>query len=90
MHKKTVTHAAYFVIFEIRYSWNTTVRGEIDQISTNTFQYSTCCTANVYIFVYIFIEAPIVPLNYCLSSCNNETKSRHFTHVRDMYYETLP
>ena len=38
------------------------VQGEIDQISTNTSRYSTCCAANVYIFVYIFIGAPIVPL----------------------------
>ena len=33
------------------------VRGEIDQISTNTFRYRTCCAANVYMFVYILIGA---------------------------------
>ena len=38
------------------------VRGEIDQISTNTFRYTTCCAPNVYMFVYILIGAPIVPL----------------------------
>ena len=37
--------------------------GEIDQISTNTSRYSTCCAVNVYIFVYIFIGTPIVHLN---------------------------
>ena len=31
------------------------VRGEIDQIATNTFSYTTCCTANVYMFVYILV-----------------------------------
>ena len=40
------------------------VRGEIDQISTNTFRYTTCCAANVYMFVYILIRFPIVPLRY--------------------------
>ena len=39
------------------------VRGEIDQISTNTCRYTICCTANVYIFVYILVGAHIVPLN---------------------------
>ena len=38
------------------------VRGETDQISTNTSTYTTCCAANVYMFVYILIGAPIVPL----------------------------
>ena len=38
--------------------------GEIDDISTNTSKYTTCCAANVYIFIYtIFIGAPIVPLS---------------------------
>ena len=44
------------------------VRGEIDQISTNTSRYSTCCAANVYIFVYIFIGAHLVPLRAIRSS----------------------
>ena len=38
------------------------VRGGINQISTNTFRYTTCCPANVYMFVYISLGAPIVPL----------------------------
>ena len=38
------------------------VRDEIDQISANTFRYTICCTANVYMFVYILIGTPIVPL----------------------------
>ena len=29
-------------------------------MSTNTFRYSTCCAASVYIFVYIFIGASIL------------------------------
>ena len=36
--------------------------GEVDQISTNTFTYTTCCAANVYMFVHILIGAHIVPL----------------------------
>ena len=40
------------------------VRGEIDQISTNTFRYTTCCLANVYMFVYILIGACTVPLTH--------------------------
>ena len=28
------------------------VSGEIDQISTNTSRYTTCCAANVYMFVW--------------------------------------
>ena len=35
---------------------------EINQTSTNTFRYTTCCATNVYMFVYILIGAPIVPL----------------------------
>ena len=57
----------YFEILICIYS----VRGENDQISTNTFRYSTCCAANVYIFVYIFIGAPIL----LLSSYNFATES---------------
>ena len=30
--------------------------------STNTFKYTSCCAPNVYMFVYILIGAPIVPL----------------------------
>ena len=44
---------SHFEIFICMYS----VRGEIDQISTNTSRNSTCCAANVYMFVYIFIGA---------------------------------
>ena len=40
------------------------VRGEIDQISTNTFRYTICCAPNVYMFVYILIGAHTVPLRY--------------------------
>ena len=32
-------------------------------MSTNISRCSTCCSTNVYIFVYILIGAPIVPLN---------------------------
>ena len=38
-------------------------------MSTNTCRCSTCCAANVYIFVYILIGAPIVPLTYLTLLC---------------------
>ena len=38
------------------------IRGEIAQISTNTFRYTMCSAPNVYMFVYILIIAPTVPL----------------------------
>ena len=50
---------SHFEIFVYIYS----VKSEIDQKSTNTFRYTTCCAANVYMFVYILIGAHIVPLN---------------------------
>ena len=37
------------------------VRGDIDEMSTNTFRYTTCCAANVTVF-YILIGIPIAPL----------------------------
>ena len=47
----------------LRYVFNFySVRGEIDQISTNTFRYTICCAPNVYVFVCILIGAPVVPL----------------------------
>ena len=49
---------SHFEIFICIYS----VRGEIDQISTNTLRYTTWCAANVYIFVKILIGTPIVPI----------------------------
>ena len=65
LHSKvhSYTHETYdsyshLEIFICIYS----VRGEIDQISTNTFRYTICCAANVYMFVYILIGAHIVPL----------------------------
>ena len=38
------------------------VRGEIDQISTNTFRYTMCSAPDVYMFVYTLMGAQIVPL----------------------------
>ena len=38
------------------------VRGDIDQMSTNTYSYTICSAPNVYIFVYILIETRIAPL----------------------------
>ena len=38
------------------------VRGDIDQLSTNTSSYTICRAPNVYIFVYILIETRIAPL----------------------------
>ena len=49
---------SHLEIFICMYS----VRGEIHQITTNTFRYTTCCAANVYMFVCILIGAHIVPL----------------------------
>ena len=34
------------------------VRGEINQISTNTLRYTMCSAPNVYMFVYTLIGAP--------------------------------
>ena len=59
MHKKTI-YSSHFEIFIRIYS----VRNKIDQITTNTSRYTTCCAANEYIFVYILIGRPIVPLNH--------------------------
>ena len=39
------------------------VRGDIYQMSTNTFSYAICSAPNVYIFVYILIETRIAPLS---------------------------
>ena len=38
------------------------VRGDFDQMSTNTSSYTICSAPNVYIFVYILIEIRIAPL----------------------------
>ena len=38
------------------------VRGDIDQISTNILRYTMCCAPIVYMFVYILIGAHMVPL----------------------------
>ena len=43
-------------------TWIYNVRGEIDEISTNTFKYTMCSAPNVYMFVYTLIGAHIVPL----------------------------
>ena len=40
------------------------VRGDIDQMSTNTSSYTICSAPNVYIFVYILIETHIAPLTF--------------------------
>ena len=37
---------------------------EIDQISTNTSRYDTCCAVNVYTFVYICDGGALVPLRH--------------------------
>ena len=39
------------------------VRGDIDQMLTNTSSYTICSAPNVYIFVYILNETRIAPLN---------------------------
>ena len=58
VHKKPI-----FLFTFLRYSSAFTVLWcEIDQISINTFRYTTCCAANGCMFVYILIGAPITPL----------------------------
>ena len=42
--------------------WIYSVRGDIDQMSTNTCSYTICSAPNVYIFVYILIETRVAPL----------------------------
>ena len=64
----TVQMSTLVVIHKKQYSYSkfeifVCIRGEMDQLSTNTSRYTTCCAANVYMFVYIFIGVPIVPLN---------------------------
>ena len=52
------------------------VRGDIDQMSTNTFSYTICSAPNVYILVYILIETRIAPL------------SRRLFHIQFLSYST--
>ena len=59
LHRRSLYTYSHLKICICIYS----VRGEIDQISTETFRYTICYAPNVYIFVYILIGAPIVPLN---------------------------
>ena len=44
--------------------WIYSVRGDIDQMSTNTSSYTICSAPIVYMFVYILIETRIAPLSY--------------------------
>ena len=48
-------------------------------MSTNTFRYTTCCTANVYMFVYILTGAPIVPLKDIITSLSKHLKEKQFS-----------
>ena len=59
LHTRNLYSYSHLEIFICIYS----VRGEIDQISTNTFRYIICCAPNVYMFVYILIGTPIVPFS---------------------------
>ena len=59
IHKKPII-CLHLEIFICIYS----VRGDIDQISTNTLGYTMCCAPIVYMFVYILIGAHIVPLKH--------------------------
>ena len=66
LYKRNLYSYFYLDIFICIYSG----RSNIDQIATITFRltititfrYTTCCAANVYMFVCILIGAPIVPL----------------------------
>ena len=55
LHTRNLYSYSHLEIFICIFS----VRGEIDQISTNTLRYTTCCAAKVYMFVYILIAAPL-------------------------------
>ena len=55
LHTTNLYSYSHLEIFICIYS----VRGEIDQTSTNAFRYTICCAANAYKFVYILIGAPI-------------------------------
>ena len=59
------------------------VRGDIDQMSTNTSRCSICCAANVYIFVYILMGFLIVPLKvpYGFQSVCKQ-KCKHLVHCK--------
>ena len=60
LHTRNLCSYSHFEIFICIYN----VRGEIDQILTNTFRYTMCSAPNVYMFVYTLIGAHIVPLRY--------------------------
>ena len=64
---------SYFEISICIYS----VRGENDQMSTNTFRYSTCCAANVYIFAYIFIWGPYITFKL-IQFCHRILRLQYF------------
>ena len=54
------THENHILIFDFDiFIYIYSVRGEIVQISANTFGYGICCAANVYIFVYICNRARV-------------------------------
>ena len=59
LHTRNLYSYSHFEIVICIYS----VRGDIDQMSTNTSSYTICNAPNVYIFVYILIETRIAPLN---------------------------
>ena len=76
-YRPTLPKLSIFVYTRILYSYSHSemficiysARSDIYQISTNAFRYTTCCAANVYMFVYILIGALIVPLTTpCLLS----------------------
>ena len=58
LHTRNPYSCSHFEIVICIYS----VRGDIDQMSTNTSSYTICSAPNVYIFVYILIESRIAPL----------------------------
>ena len=80
VQKKSIYTYSYFELSICIYS----VMGENDQMSTNTCRYSTCCAANVYIFVYIFIGAPIL----LLSSSKFATESLRLQYFITAYHST--
>ena len=65
------------------------VRGDIDQISTNTPSYTICSAPNVYIFVYILIETRIAPLKAWGYSSSDHTHFGDHDHMARVHIYKL-
>ena len=73
LHTRNLCSYSHLEIFICIYMYK--VRGEIDQISTNTFRFTMCSAPNIYMFVYTLIGAQIVLLTRsCFHPRNWQTK----------------